>query len=105
MMRNPAVVARARRARHGLAEVRRSGVTGHSGTHGPIFYDATMARRQERLSKSRYQRRKASPKNIQINAPSARYGPNGNFADQTRFPIRSVANPTAEPSTEPAKML
>src|SRR5947208_949007 len=33
-----------------------------------------------------YQRTSAAPKNIQTTAPKARYGPNGNLADQTRFP-------------------
>src|SRR5439155_25624797 len=52
-----------------------------------------------------YQRRKMSPKNIQVTAPKARYGPKGSLADQTRFPTMSVINPTTDPRSDPAKRL
>ena len=57
------------------------------------------------LSRPIYQLRSDSPKNIQSNAPKARYGPKGNLADQTRRPMSSVARPTSDPSSEPAKTL
>ena len=52
-----------------------------------------------------YQCRTTSPKNIQINAPNARYGPKGNLADQTGFPTTSVIKPITEPRSDPAKRL
>ena len=57
------------------------------------------------LSRPTYQLRSDSPKNIQSSAPKARYGPKGSFADQTRLPMSSVARPTSEPRSEPAKTL
>src|SRR5206468_10250879 len=52
-----------------------------------------------------YQRRTVSPKNIQANAPNARYGPKGNLADQTGFPTTSVTKPITEPRSDPANKL
>src|SRR5437667_12556514 len=57
------------------------------------------------LSSAPYQRRTVSPKNIQANAPNARYGPKGNLADQTGFPTTSVTKPITEPRSDPANKL
>src|ERR1051326_396801 len=57
------------------------------------------------LSNPRYQLRSDCPKNIQSNPPKARYGPKGNFADQTRRPISRVARPTSDPNSDPANTL
>src|SRR2546423_3711181 len=64
-----------------------------------------ISRAQTGFMRCKYQRINFSPKNIQVSAPRARYGPNGNFADQTRFPTSKVTNPTMDPATEPAKIL
>src|SRR5919106_4514703 len=61
--------------------------------------------RHHGLSSVPYQRRTISPKNIQVSAPNARYGPNGNLADQTGFPATSVTKPITEPRSDPAKRL
>src|ERR1700751_4676956 len=57
------------------------------------------------LSSIPYQRRTISPRNIQVNAPNARYGTKGSFADQTGLPTISVTNPITEPRSDPAKRL
>src|SRR5436190_21061158 len=55
--------------------------------------------------KLRYQFSSPSPTNIQSNAPKAKYGPKGNFADQTLRPINIVIRPTSEPNSDPANTL
>src|SRR6478736_2874128 len=57
------------------------------------------------LSSVPYQRRTVSPKNIQVSAPNARYGPKGSLADQTGFPTTSVTKPITEPRSDPANKL
>src|SRR5439155_2813344 len=74
-------------------------------SHFTPLRQSRRARTQNGFSSCKYHCTNFSPKNIHVSAPKARYGPNGNFADQTRFPMSKVASPTTEPTTEPAKML
>src|SRR5207237_10108083 len=78
---------------------------GRNGSHFTPLLQSRRARTQNGFSSCKYHCTNFSPKNIHVSAPKARYGPNGNFADQTRFPTSKVASPTTEPTTEPAKLL
>src|SRR5438477_12632578 len=82
-----------------------SAATGRNGSHFTPLLQSRRARTQNGFSSCKYHCTNFSPKNIHVSAPKARYGPNGNFADQTLFPMSKVASPTTEPTTEPAKML
>src|SRR6266571_9071631 len=82
-----------------------SAATGHNGSPLPRCPKDRSRPTLARVHQLQIPLHELSPKNIQVSAPKARYGPNGNFADQTRFPMSNVARPTIEPATEPAKML
>ncbi len=63
----------------------------------PLAGEFVIRHRDYGANRLIYQLRSASPKNIQTNAPPARYGPNGNFADQSRFTINIVPMPSRDP--------